>query len=395
MVGIVTIRLILVLEKTRLGALGMVVAIAVASMLVPLAGWDAVGQVNEIAEIPSSLPLPQLPPLSVIPALIIPAISLAFVGLVQGAGVTKNYVNPDGKYPDASGDFVGQGAANIFSGLFQGTPVGGSISGSALVTSGGAKSRFGNIFAGITMAAVILLFGQLIGFLALPAMAGLLMVVGFRALKLDKVEVVWKTGLVGQVVMVITFGLCMFVPLQYAVLIGVGISVLLYFFQESHHIKVKEWDWEPGQYPVEQDVPETVPSNEVTLVMVYGSVFFATASLIEEKLPEITEDTQNAVIILGLRGEDDLGSTFLEVLDQYATDLQAHNSQFMLAGVGKHTVEQLNQTKIAKTIGRENIFAYTGKLGEAATLAWDAGHKWLGEQTDPQTSYGFPGESNY
>ena len=42
MMGIVTIILILTLEKTRLGALGMVAAIIVASLLVPLAGWDMV-----------------------------------------------------------------------------------------------------------------------------------------------------------------------------------------------------------------------------------------------------------------------------------------------------------------------------------------------------------------
>ena len=127
MIGIVTIILILVLEKTRLGPLGMVVAIIVASLLVPLAGWDMVDTVSDIADVPGSLPRPVLPPLSVIPPLIIPAISLAFVGLVQGAGVSKNYVNPDGKYPDVSGDFVGEGAANIVAGIFQGMPVGGSV----------------------------------------------------------------------------------------------------------------------------------------------------------------------------------------------------------------------------------------------------------------------------
>jgi SulP family sulfate permease len=194
MVGIATILLILTLEKTRLGALGMVAAIIVASLLVPLAGWDTVQQVSDIADVPGSLPRPVLPPLSVIPPLIIPAISLAFVGLVQGAGVSKNYANPDGKYPDVSRDFVGEGAANVFAGLFQGMPVGGSVSATSLAVNAGARTRFANIFAGLTMAAVILLFGQAVGYIALPAIAGLLIVIGFRTLKPGQIERVWNTG---------------------------------------------------------------------------------------------------------------------------------------------------------------------------------------------------------
>ena len=382
MVGIVTIVLILTLEKTRLGALGMVVAILVASLLVPLAGWDEVAQVADIADVPGSLPRPVLPPLSVILPLIVPAISLAFVGLMQGAGISKNFVNPDGNYPDNSGDFVGQGAANIAAGFLQGMPVGGSMSATSLVHNAGARSRFANIFAGITMALVILLFGNIVGAVALPAIAGLLIVVGFRTLKPGQIEMVWKTGAVQRTVMVVTFLFCLLIPLQYAVLVGVALAVLLYFIQQSNQVKVKEWKWQPGELPIEGEAPEVVPSNRVTLLQVYGSVFFATAPLIEKALPEVTEDTHNAIVMLGFRGEEDLGSTFLTVLERYATNLQNQNSKLMLSGVAPSIKEQLEQTKIAETIGRENIFMYTEKIGESGIQAWDAAQKWLAEQRE-------------
>ena len=196
-----------------------------------------------------------LPPLSVLPGLIIPAFALAFVGLVQGASITQSVPNPDGKYPDASRDFIGQGAANLIAGLLQGMPVGGSMSATALVRSAGARSRLANMIAGVTMALAILLFGRLVGMLAMPALAGLLIVVGFRTLKLDQVKMVWKTGLVQQVVMVITFVAALFVPLQYAVLIGVGMAVLLFVFQQSNKITVMAWKIEPGRYPIESAPP--------------------------------------------------------------------------------------------------------------------------------------------
>jgi SulP family sulfate permease len=183
--------------------------------------------------------------------------------------------------------------------------------------------------------------------------------------------------------MAITFIACLLIPLQYAVLVGVALSVLLFVVRQSNQVTVKAWQWEPGDLPVEYDAPETVPSADVTFLMVYGSVFFATAPLIEEKLPGVTEDTHNAVVVLLLRAEDDLGSTFLEVLDRYATDLQDHHSKLMLAEVGHQMKEQLDQTKIARTIGRENIFRRTEKFGETAIQAWDAAQKWLAEQPEP------------
>jgi len=377
MVGLGTIFLIITLEKTKLKALGLVAAMIVASLLVPLFGWDSVTTLNDIAEVPGSLPRPVLPALSLFPALIIPALSLAFVGLVQGASITKSYVNPDGKYPDASGDFVGQGAANLASGLFQGMPVGGSFSATALASNAGARSRFANISAGIVMAVVIVLFGPAIGYIAMPAMAGLLMVIGFRTFKPERVEMVWKTGAVQQAVMGITFVFCLLIPLQYAVLIGVAMSLLLFVIQQSNQITIKQWVRTEGPYPIEQDPPETVPANDVVLLVPFGSLFFATAPLFEKQLPEISEESSHSVVILNLRSYEDMGSTFLTVLDRYSADLRQQNSKLMLAAVHVSVVDQLEKTGLFKKIGRENVFLDSEQIGRSVLAAWDAAEKWV------------------
>jgi SulP family sulfate permease len=354
----------------------------VASMLAPLFGWESVTQLNDIAEVPGSLPRPILPNLSLFLPLIIPAISLAFVGLVQGASITKSYVNPDGNYPDASGDFVGQGAANLASGFFQGMPVGGSFSATALATNAGARSRFANIFAGVTMAVVILLFGSSIGYIAMPAMAGLLIVIGFRTFKPEQVNMVWKTGLVQQTVMGITFIACLLIPLQYAVLVGVGMSLLMFVIQQSNKITIKEWKATEGPYPIEQDPPDSLPATEVLMLIPYGSLFFAAAPLFEEQLPDVTEETYNTVVILNLRGYEDLGSTFLTVLERYTADLQEHHSKLMLTGAIPSVVEQFEKTGLIKKIGRENIFQASEQIGQSVLTAWDAAEKWVAEQPE-------------
>lgn len=387
MVGLLTIFLILTLEKTSLKALGMVVALIVASLVVPLFGWDAVAQVRDIADIPGSLPRPVLPPLRDFLGLIIPAFSLAFVGLMQGASITQSIPNPDGKYPDASGDFLGQGVANIAAGLFQGTPVGGSMSATSIVTNAGARSRFANITAGIVMAVCILLFGRFIGAIAMPALAGLLIVVGFRTLKPAQARMVWKTGLVQQVVMVLTFVAALLIPLQYAVLIGVAMAVLLFVFQQSNKITIKAWSLETGSLPVESEPPEVVPPEEVTILAPYGSLFYAAAPMFEEQLPMVTNASRHAVVIIGLRGETDVGSTFLEVLGRFARSLNEQESKLMLTGLDPNVRNQIERTGVIRVIGRENVFMATEELGRALLDTVAAAETWIAAQES-----GTPGE---
>jgi SulP family sulfate permease len=311
--------------------------------------------------------------------MLIPALSLAIVGLVQGAGVSQNYANPDGEYPDPSGDFVGQGAANVASGIFQGMPVGGSLSATSLSVNSGAKTRLANLSAGVTMAVVLVLFGGAIGLLAMPALAGLLIVVGFRTLKLDDIRMVSRTGLMQQVVMVITFLLALFIPLQYAVLMGVALAILLVVAEMSNAVAIKQWIYEPGQLPLEQDAPETVPADEITILIPYGSLFFASATTFEEALPDFGEETRHAVVILRLRGRTDLGSTVLTVMGRYADGLREVNSRLMLSGVGEHTLDEFEKTGLIKTFGRGNVFKATDRAGESTLAALAAAEQWLAD----------------
>ena len=384
MVGITTILLIVVLERTRLKSFGIVVALIVASLLVPLFDWDSVALVGDIADIPEELPWPTLPPLSVIPALFVPALSLALVAMVQGAGVSQNYVNPDGKYPDPSGDFTGQGAANIAAGLFQGMPVGGSLSATALVTSAGAKSRFANIFAGITMLVALLLFGGAISAIAMPALAGLLIVIGFGTLKIDDIELVWKTGPIQQAVMVITFVATLIIPLQFAVLVGVALAIVLFVVNQSNKIAIKEWVIRKGELPLEQDPPETLAPNTVMILMPYGSLFFAAAAIFEEALPKVTDETRNSVVIINLRGRTDLGSTFLGVLERYAAGLRQCDSKLMLAGVTDFSQNVMEATGTIDDFGRENIVPITDEVGRSILEANAQAEKWVAEHALPE-----------
>lgn len=378
-VGVTTILLIFILNGTKLKQFSFIIALVLASVLIPLFNWFGVAQVADFSTLPDTLPRPIIPDLSYLPSLILPAISIAIVGLVQGAGISQSYPNPDGEYPDASKDFVGQGVANIAAGFFRGMPVGGSLSATSLVVSSGARSRWANIFAGLVIAVTVILFGGFIERLAMPALAGLLIVIGFQTLRLEEAEKVWKTGPMQQFVMTATFVGTLIMPLQYAVFLGVVLALFLFVVRQSNQMRLTEWEISDGGYPIEKPAPKELLPRRVVVLVPAGSLFFAAAPIFEEALPDTTR-ADRSVVILSLRGYDNVGSTFLTVLDHFIEDLKEHDSKLVLAELNDELWGQLVHTGHAHMLGRDQVYVATERVAESIFIAFDDAQKWVVEE---------------
>ena len=384
-IGLLTLGLIVILLRTRWRRFAFILAITVATVLLvvlslpffgTLLDWQAVRTVGDIAAIPRNLPALAMPSPQLLLALVLPALSIAIIGLIQGAGVSQGYPNPDGKYPNVSRDFLGQGVANLAASVVSGVPAGGSISGTALLLSAGARSRWANILAGLFVAVIVLAAAPLAERVPMPALAALLIVAGYQGLRIEAAQTIWRTGRVSTAVMVLTFLATLFIPLQYAVLLGVAFSIVLYVAQQANQVVITEWVLNPNGFPKEQPAPTTVPSRRLTVLQVYGSLFFAAAKNLEGMLPSV-ENTTGAAVILSLRGRTEIGSTFVGVLRRYAETLRAHDSKLILAGVDAAVLDQLGRTGLLSIIGAENIYPATPQLGEALNAAVAAANAWL------------------
>ncbi len=378
-IGVATVVLIVLLERTRVGAMGLVVAVIVTSAGALALGWSSVATLNDLGVDISGLPRPVAPMLGLIPELLLPAISLAFVGLVQGAGISASFPNPDGRYPDASRDFVGQGVANVAAGVFQGMPVGGSVSATALNKAAGARSRQSLIFAALVMAVVVVAFGGVVGYVAMPALAGLLILIGVRTIKPLALRSVWGTGTVQKVVLVTTFVLTMVIPLQYAVLVGVVLSVVLHVVRQSNRVTVKRQRPDADGHLVESEPPAILPGGEVVLLQTYGSLFFASAPVFEEQLPAVRDTSRNSVVLVRLRGRDEVGSSVTRVLLRYAQELVAVGSRLVLVSTNERIEEQMTVGGVVAVIGQDAMYRGDERAGATLKRAMDDAETWIAD----------------
>ena len=384
--GLLTILLVYALGTTRFSKFSLVLALVIASATAVLLNdffRANIELVRDISEVPSALPRLVKPDLSLILDLLVPAISIGIIGLVQGAGVSQAFPNLDGKFSDISRDFFGQGAANLAAGLFGGIPAGASSSGTALIVSAGARSRWANIFAGLWVAGIVLLFANLVELVAMPALAGLVIVAGIQMVNVNAIQTVWRTNTVSRTIMVVTFASTLVMPLQYAVLVGVVIAILMFVLQQSNTLRMVEWDARESGWPVEQPAPKQLESNKITVLYIYGNLFYAAADTFEKNLPAV-EGARRAVVILLLRGYDDIGSTVIGVLHRYTEALQSNAGKLMLAGVSPALRDQLKRTRMLNLIGEDNIFPATQSIGESGNTALRAARTWMAEEVDDE-----------
>jgi len=374
--GLATIGIIVLLSRTPLRNYSLAIAMLLASAGVVVLGLDSVKQVGDSFRIQAALPTLGLPDLGMVRTLLMPAVAVGLLGLIQAAGISQTTPNPDGRYPDPSGDFVGQGVANLAAGFFKGLPVGGSLGGTSILLSAGAKSRWANVFMGLFVAVFVILLGGQVEKVATPAIAAVLIVAGFGTFKFAVISDIWDIGRSSRLVMLVTFVATLTLEIQEAVFVGIVLSILDFVYTAAQDVRLVELVEEKEGVLVERPCPAALKDDSLTVLFAWGTNFFASARAMEDMLPD-ADRAQRAVVILRMRGRSRIGSTFLQILERYAAKLRANGGKLMLSGVCPHVREQLARTETFDLIPQEDVFPATDVLGQSTIEAMSAAREWL------------------
>ena len=374
-VGFGTIIAMLVLKKIpATEKAGAVIILILGSVIVNLLHLPTVELVAEIAKIPNGLPAVVLPDPTMMPKLALGALSVALVALTQGAGIGTAVPNPDGSRANQSRDFMGQGLGNLAGCFFQSLGTGGSLSRTGISVGAGAKSRMAGVFSGLWLILIVVLMGSLAETVPLSVIAGILVVVAVELIeaRIPDAVMIWKTSKGSAATGLLTFGSALFIPLQYTIFLGAGLSMALYIYASSRHVRLYQLVPAGNGQWAEEDPPEAYPSNEITVLQFDHMEFFAEVPLLENLLPK-RQGANKAAVILIMRYMETLPSTTLKSIARYSRELQESGNLLLLAGVRPHIFKILQHTGVLDEIGKENIFplqrVVTAPLNDAAKRA--------------------------
>ena len=375
-VGVSALVLMVVLSRTRIASVASLVALAVPTLL--SLGASQLVRVEDSGKIPSGIPKPHIPHLSLLSSLdlVAGAAAIAVIVLVQGTGVAESAPNPDGSPSDANRDFIAQGIGNVASGFFRGQPVGGSVGQTALNVAAGGRGRWASIFSGLWMLLILVLFSGVVGKIPIPTLAAVLIFAAASSLRLGRIDTVIRTGLPSQVAFAATLAATLFLPVAAAVGIGVGLSLVLQVNQEAVDLTVVRLNRGDDGSLLESAAPATLPSREVTVLDVYGSLLFAGSRTLQSRLPDPT-GSELPVVVLRLRGRTTLGATGFIVLADYAELVRSDGGHLFLSGVGPELLEQLRYTRRVDLSDAVTVIPASQTILESTQKAYDAAEQWL------------------
>ncbi|WP_067690464.1 SulP family inorganic anion transporter [Nocardia jejuensis] len=368
-VGLLALTLMVVIGRTRARLLASLGALLVPSLLMWALRWDSVSTVSDVGAIPTGIPLPAIPHLGLLtPSLAGAAGAVAVIVLVQGAGVAEAAPNSDGSRSRPDRDFAAQGIGNVASALFRGMPVGGSVGQTALNVAAGARTRWASIWTGLWMLAILAVFAGIVGKVPMPTLAAVLIIAAVGSLDPRRYQGIWGSGAISRIALIVTFVATLLLPVTIAVGVGVALSLLMQLNQEALDLDVVRLRVE-GNDLVETVTPKRLSDNEIVILDVYGSLFYAGARTLQARLPDPV-GARSPVVIVRLRGRTTASATFLAVIADYARRLEEVDGQLYLSGVDP-SIRQLWTDDLLSVQGvRLEFFTATPILGESTLSAF-------------------------
>lgn len=245
MIGLGTIAVIFGLRRLSSRVPGAVIAVAVTSgaAMLLLLRVDTVGSIY--GALPNGLPWPHLPPLSVATMIeLLPsALVIAFLAGVESllsAIVADRMI---GGAHRSNAELLAQGAANIASPLFGGLPATGAIARTATNVRAGGRTPVAGIVHALTIAAIMAFAAPLAGFMAMSALAGLLVVTAWTMAEPHRWPERLRAPAGDRFLMFLTMVLTVFSDLTVAIAVGTGIGLALRLLRQN----APPEEWQPPE----------------------------------------------------------------------------------------------------------------------------------------------------
>lgn len=240
-IGAVTMVLIVGLRRVAPKFPGLIVAVGLTSAVVYLFHLpvDTIG--SRFGALPSQLPMPKLPELSLdrVTELLPSAFVIAFLAGVESLLSAMVADRMTGGQYRRNAEVMAQGAANMGSALFGGLPATGAIARTATNVRAGGKTPVAGIVHAFTILMAVLFAAPLAGYLAMPALAGLLMLTAWNMSEPHKWRAYMSDEKANVALLLITLVLTVVADLTIA--IGVGVSLGLAIRLRRRHVGPADW----------------------------------------------------------------------------------------------------------------------------------------------------------
>jgi SulP family sulfate permease len=257
-----------------------------------------------------------------------------------------------GQKLDSSQELVAQGLGNFLIPFFGGVPATAAIARTSVAIKSGGRTRVISLIQSAVLLLVVLFLSSVISRVPLAALGGILAVTAWRMNEWHMIRAIFGRRFKSAMFAFIsTLIATVALDLTQAIIIGVGLSAIIFVFQISH-IKVV-------LSPVSVDKMRAegyemqCDASHIMVVYVIGPLFFGTVNTFNSALESIngTHD-----VILSFRTVPLLDTTGIEAIETLIQRLEKDNRRVYLAGLNDPVRSYLERAQVLQQLGPDRVF---------------------------------------
>ncbi len=299
----------------------------------------------------------QLPSLawSDIQLLASPALAIALLCILEGISIGKSLAAKTGARLNANQAMFSIGMANIGCAFFSGMPASGSLTRSSLSAISGGRSVLASFISGVIVFIGAFVLGPYTKFIPQSALAVLVIAIGISLLNKHAIRIVTRATKSDAFVFVTTFVSGLIMPLDSAIYIGVGISIVL-FLKKVARPEMVEYAFNKEGHLAEMNTAEQRGTPEVSIVHIEGELFFGAADLFQDQMRRICEDPNLKIVVLKMRNAHNMDATAVMALEELLRYMAEKDRYLILSEVKSDLIRVLKNSGLYDIIEARNIF---------------------------------------
>lgn len=313
---------------------------------------------SRFGSIPSMLPSPVWPEITFdkLRLLLPDAITIATLAAIESLLSAVVADGMTGTRHKSNAELLGQGVANIASGIFGGLPATGAIARTATNIKAGARTPVAGMMHAFWLFIFMLLLAPFIVKVPLAALAAILMVVAWNMSEIKHIREIMHAPRTDRIVLIVTFLLTVLVDLNFAIQAGIALASILFIDQMMKATQIRAVESEDDDPDSIQN--KTIP-KEVEVYEIQGPLFFGVAEKLLDTLALFEKPSK--VFILRMRYVPLIDAAGLHALEVLHERLHEKHTHLILSGVNPQVRKFIEKSHIDERIGKENIVDHIDK----------------------------------
>lgn len=288
--------------------------------------------------------------------LIVPAISIAALGLIESLLCGASAGRMKHEKLDANQELIAQGIGNMIIPFFGGVPATAAIARTAVAINGGGKTRLTSVFHALVLLLSMFLLAPVISRIPLAALAGVLMMTAWRMNDWFVIKGIFKRKIKTQIAQfILTMLATVIFDLTIAIMIGILFSVVMFILKVSDmQVSVADIDTsklQGGENPI-------LNKKRASVIYITGPLYFGTANQLIDKLPDCSD---KEVLIFSMRGVPFADASGVQTLQSFVHELSEKNISVFFTAIQPSVMEMINRCGLSAEVGSDKFFWSTDK----------------------------------